>query len=113
MEVTLRLPTADPYAFIEVKSEVENIQDAVDAYHVSMNLLKGGEGLPDKEMVTFIRNMIENNGNLGTQFEKLSAEQNQWRNKIQRAINQINYKIKKEVEEVNLEAKSRSELLLE
>jgi len=48
MKTTLRLPTQDQYAFIEIEAEVSSAEDAVVAYYDAMKLIKPQEGLDTK-----------------------------------------------------------------
>jgi hypothetical protein len=52
MKATLRIPTNDPFAFIELEKEVNDTEEAVDAYNSAIAHFKpntGGSGLDTKE----------------------------------------------------------------
>lgn len=93
MKTTLRLPTQDQYAFIEIEAEVTSIEDAVVAYADAMRLIKGNaEGLPDKEFNSFLdQYLTDNSGNLEI-YTKMSLTQQHVIQEIKKALKRIAYK---------------------
>ena len=92
MKVTLRLPTQDQYAFIEVETEVLSVEQAVEGYNAAMGLLRSGEGMSDKELDTWIENMLLGDGNDADTYSKATTAQKVELHRIKRALNRIKAK---------------------
>lgn len=76
MKTTLRLPTSDQYAYIEVEIDADSIEGAVAEYKRSMSLVRGGEGIPEAEFREFLDNQALGNGkNHIDTYNKMSPEQ--------------------------------------
>ncbi len=89
MKVTLRLPTNDQYAYLEADVEVFNIEQALTEYERIMRLIKGGEGLDEKEFNSFIDAQLMGESNHIDQYEKASAEQKKFIQILKRALKRI------------------------
>lgn len=96
MKVTLRIPTADQYAFCEVELEdyptlspglIKETYDEITA------AFKQGDGLPTKELDAFIERQISGHSNHVEEYNKMSPEQQKYVQIIKRAMNRITYKI--------------------
>lgn len=96
MKAHLRLPTGDQYAYIEIETEVNSIEDAVVGYNGAMRLIKPSEGLPDKEFDAFLERQLLGEGNDVNEWEKMSPEQKKYIQANKRALNRISYKQLKE-----------------
>ena len=62
MKTTLRLPTSDQYAFIEIETEVGSVEDAVHQYNQGMAALRPTEGLPPKEWNSALDRYLQDQG---------------------------------------------------
>ncbi len=75
MKTTLRLPTNDQYAYIEIEAEVNSVDDAVVAYNDAMRLIKPQDGLPSKDFDKFLdKYLSENTGELEI-YNQMSKDQ--------------------------------------
>ena len=89
MKVTLRIPT-DQYAFIEIETEVEDKQQAVDEYNELQILANNNkEGLNTTEWARVRDNMLKTNEIDPEIIETLSKAQEWWVNQTKLAIRSI------------------------
>ena len=99
MKATLRIATKDAFCFIEAECEGTS-QEIVDQYGELYLEYHGrhktGSGITDKEMDTFVQNVLEGGTNHIDLHEKMNEEQQKTYQIIKRAIKRINYKLKKE-----------------
>lgn len=90
---TLRIPTSEPYAYIEVVIDdtPENIKEVYDYF---TNLVKVNEGLPNKEWLKVVEHYLETtelSGGAET-WAKLSKYQQDWVQETKRAIKRLKAK---------------------
>lgn len=102
IKATLRVPTADPYAYIELEQQVESAEAAVEAYNEVTQLVKGGNGLPEKEWRNFLDNMLLGESNLVDTYEQTNQEQRKIINEVKKALKRL------EAREKNLEARENN-----
>lgn len=95
MKATLRVPTQEPYSFIELELEVPDYHVAIETYRQMMESVKGGSGLSDAEFDSFIQRQISGETNHIEDYNRMSLEQQKYVQCIKRAIKRINYKVKK------------------
>lgn len=94
-EAILRVPTAEPYAYLEIK--VYNDAEAIyAAYQRFTKLIKGEEGISDSEFDQFIENQISGKGNLLGTYNRMSNEQRKYVQINKRAVSRIHYKVNKQ-----------------
>lgn len=92
MKATLRLPTKDQYAYIELETEVMSADDAVVAYNDAMRLLKPSEGLPAKEFNAFLdKYLTENTGDLET-YNRMNQQQKDVIQEIKKSFKRLKTK---------------------
>lgn len=78
--VIYRIPTQDPYAYVEIHEEVESGQ-SIDpkslygAYRGLFEAFKGRPGLPEAEYRQFIDNQLSGKGLDVNQYEKMNDYQ--------------------------------------
>lgn len=91
MKTTLRLPTQDPYAYIEVELEVQEVSEALEAYSEAMKAIKGG-GLSDKLFDAFVEKQLQGEPNQIEDLEKMNTDQRWAMQIIKRALKRIESK---------------------
>ena len=94
MKVTLRIPTNDQFAFIEIEKEVIDTMEAVDAYNEAMGHFKPNEGLPHKEWNSALDEYLTTNSlRGGTElYERMSLNQKMVMQEIKKAFKRITSK---------------------
>lgn len=101
VRVTYRVPTADPYAFIEVTQESGGKpvtpQDIKENYDGLKAAFEVGEGIPDKEFNAVVDAMMcaESVKNGTEIWPRMSAEQQAICQAIKKSSKRINSKLKK------------------
>lgn len=101
MKVIYRIPTKEPFAFVELHDDFlpENEEAAIEypkrMYLALTQAFHGGEGLEDKAYDAFIERMIKAEPNHIEEYNKMSLEQQKYVQVVKRAIKRINYQIKK------------------
>lgn len=93
MKITLRLPTKDQYAYIEVESEANSIEDAHLAYQDAMKLIQGvpSIGLPPKEWNLWLDTYLKTKTGDADKYAAMSAEQQRVIQEIKRSVKRITY----------------------
>lgn len=93
MKITLRLPTKDQYAYIEVESEADSIEDAYEAYKEAMKMIQGGNtgGLPPKEWNAWLDGYLNTKTGDAEQYAAMSPEQQRVIQEIKRSLKRITY----------------------
>lgn len=91
--VTLRLPTKDTYAYIEVELSVFDIEEAVEYYNHSMRLIRkeNGVGLPDKEFNCWLDKYLVDGTGDADQYAQMNVEQITIIQTIKRSLKRIAY----------------------
>lgn len=95
-KATLRVPTAEQYAYIELHLE-DTLEALHEAYNAATGMFKHGDGLPDSEFDHFIQKQISGEPNMMSDFNRMSPEQQKYVGIIKRAVKRINYKLNKDV----------------
>ena len=95
MKATLRLPTNHQYAFIEIETECDSIEEAHLAYEQAMAMIRN-EGLPVREWQEWLINQLLEQDNHVEQMEKLSPMQKWATHEIKKALNTIKRRNQKE-----------------
>lgn len=99
MKTTLRLPTADMYAYIEVEIDADSIEGAVTEYNRAMGLVRGGEGIPEADFRTFLDNQaMGNNKNHMETYQAMSPKQQEHVQVNKRMFARLKAKTTKEVD---------------
>ena len=90
---TIRIPTSDPYAYLEIDYEGEP-DEVVEVYREFTNLInpKDTEGLLDKEWNALTDKYLTTNTMKAEEYESLSREQKEKVQWIKRAFKRIKYK---------------------
>lgn len=96
MKTTLRLPTAEQYAYIELEIDAENIESAVAEYHNAMRAIKGGGGLDEKEYNAFIDRYLLGEKNHVEDYEKMDDKQKDFIQTIKRSLARIKARVNKQ-----------------
>lgn len=97
MKTTLRIPTSEQFAFIEIETEVSSPEDAIEAYHHATRLLKANnEGLPEKDFNTWLDKYLESNTGEMEPYTKMSKAQQEIIQIIKRSVKRIAYKNNKQ-----------------
>ncbi|HEY6021402.1 MAG TPA: hypothetical protein VIY48_16300 [Candidatus Paceibacterota bacterium] len=102
MKTTLRLPTKDPFAFIEVELEgdlqPEEIVERYGSLHGAYwNRTKAGTGLDKKTFDAMLDDYIWNGGSWKEeQFSKLNEEQQTIVQAIKRSKNRVQGRVRRE-----------------
>lgn len=89
MKTTLRLPTKDQYAYIELELEDMTVPQAVEAYESAMALLKPQEGITDKDFNAFLDRQIMGEANHVEEYNRMSDEQKKIVQTIKRTLKRI------------------------
>jgi hypothetical protein len=84
MKTKLHIPT-EQYGYVEVETEVEDIQEALALYKE----VKGGAGLAPNEYNGFIDRMLMGDENHLEDYLKMSAEQQACVQVIKRALKRL------------------------
>ena len=92
MKATLRLPTQDQYAFIEVETEVMSKEEAIESYHEAMRLLKPKEGISDRDFNAFLDRQLLGESNHVEEYQLMSQEQKNVVQAVKRALKRIEAK---------------------
>lgn len=92
MKATLRIPTKEQFAFIELEMEVDSPDAAVEAYHTTTGLFQPKSGLPDKDFNSFLDTYLESNTGDVNVYNKMSKEQQDVIQTIKRSVKRIEYK---------------------
>lgn len=93
----IRVP-AEQFAYLETDFE-GSAEEAVELYRHITALVKGGEGLPEKEFDLFIENQVSGKTNHLETYQKMSPEQQKFVQINKRAIKRA---VSKEVEKEEL-----------
>lgn len=97
MKAHLRVPT-EQYAYIEVTVEhkedsidrvIESYFSVKDAYEQKVIERQGGEGMDEKEMDTWVYNMLLGKGNDADVYQKATPAQQKELHRIKRALAKI------------------------
>lgn len=97
MKTTLRLPTRDQYAFIEIEADLPTVEDSISAYYEAMKLLKPKEGIDEKTMNIFIDNMLLGNGKNSVEiYQEMSQAQKDMVQILKRGLKRITRNDEKE-----------------
>lgn len=91
-EATLHFPT-EQYGFAEVKLLVDSPRDAIKQYELAT---RSGDGLPEKDMNTFIDNMLLGEANHVETYQKMSKSQQDTIQAIKRALKRLAARNKKQ-----------------
>lgn len=93
MKYTFRVPTQDPYAYVEVEYEDKDIPsvDIAETYTTLKNQFKVGTGLDEKLFNKFIDNQLKGIGNDIEEYNQMSSEQQNIVQTIKRAIKRVAY----------------------
>lgn len=75
MKVTLRIPTADQFAFIEPVVEVESIEEAYRMYESAISMVKVGVGLEPKEWNAVLDKYRQGKGMTADEHERMNRAQ--------------------------------------
>lgn len=98
MKIIYRIPTKDPYAYIEVEHESVGLEPEIyrKNYDELSAVFRDGDGITRQEMNEVVDSMLRGESvNGGVQlWEKMSAEQKEICQTIKRATKRINGKIK-------------------
>lgn len=94
MKITYRVPTQDPYAFVEIEMDAEPVPP--EAIHEEYEKIKAafriGEGLSEKVIDAFLEEYLSTGTVMdGTElYAEMSKEQQKWVQCIKRTIKRIN-----------------------
>lgn len=100
MKQTLRLPTADQYAYIELEIDPgedltdEMVQEAHSNYKRSINEIKGGGGLEKRAFDLFLDRYLTGEQNSVEEYMKMDETQKSIIQCIKRSKARINSRIK-------------------
>lgn len=92
MKATLRIPTKEQYAFIEIESEIESAEEAVIAYREINNLIQGGTGLVDKDFNRVIDQYLTEEKIITEDYLAMSVEQKKIIQEIKKSFKRIKSK---------------------
>lgn len=98
MKITYRIPSKDPYGYVEFEvegpTETASFTGAIDEMESLMSHKKGGEGLTDKELDLIIQNMcLGKTTTNGTElWSKATPTQKAEINRLKRALSRIKAK---------------------
>lgn len=82
---TLRIPTAEQYAYIEITVE-DTPESILDAYRDFTRKVKGSEGLQEKDFSKFIDQYLLGQSNHVEEYQKMSDEQKRTVQIIKRSL---------------------------
>lgn len=90
----LRIPTSEPYAYIEI--QVEGTVDEIFAqYQEMIKTVKGGEGLPEKEFNTVVDRYLWGDGHmLADEFAAMNLDQQDFIQRCKRSRKRAEAKTK-------------------
>lgn len=94
MKTTLRLPTQDQYAYIELEIEANSTEDAIEAYNQAMRLIKPSGGLLEAEFNVFLDKYLETSKGDVNVYNEMSKPQQDIIQTLKRAFKRIEYKNK-------------------
>ena len=96
MKGTLRIPTTESYAYIEVEVEKESAVDIISEYRRITKLVQGEFGLEDKEFNRVLDNYIWGTKTMEAhEYEGMSPSQQETIQTIKRSRKRNEYKSKK------------------
>ena len=93
MKAKIRIPTRDPYAFIELDAE-GTLEEINDTYHEMTSLHAVGGGLEPKEWNKALDTYLSTNELESDTYERMSANQKGLIQEIKRAFKRLEYKNK-------------------
>lgn len=88
-----RIPTTDPYAYVEVEMDEKDMEgrDVSDVYHSLIGQFKINGGLDAKVFNKFIDNQLNGSGNDIEEYNQMSPEQQNIVQTIKRALKRVTY----------------------
>lgn len=89
MKATLRMPTETSFAFIEIETEVESVEQAIEGYAQAMAQLKPQVGLSEKDFQVWLDNYLVNATGDAGKYAEMSPEQQNIIQNIKRATKRI------------------------
>lgn len=94
MKYTFRIPTTDPYAYVEVEMDDKDMEgrDVSDVYHSLIGQFKPSTGLDNKLFNKFIDNQLNGVGNDIEEYNQMSPEQQLVVQTVKRSIKRIEAK---------------------
>ena len=89
MKIKLHIPTEE-YGFVEIESEADSIQEAIETYSASKTLKNAsGEGLDHKEWITALDRYLSTETGETAQYVRMSDSQKLVIQEIKKAIKRI------------------------
>ena len=93
MKATLRIPTNEQFAFIEIEKEVNSSQEAIEAYNEAMGYFKASDGgLNTKEWNDCLVRYLESSEMDSDYHERMNKAQSWMIHEIDKAFNRIKNK---------------------
>ncbi len=95
MKITYRLPTKEPYSYIEIEDEATlgNVMEKIRNYEDYQRALKeedpSGSGIPDKDFNLFLDTYLKSGTGSSDVYAQMNAEQQKTIQCIKRSLKRI------------------------
>lgn len=90
MRATLRIPTKEQYAYIELEVEVENTEQAVEIYEEAVKMVNGGFGISRDEFNEALDRYLKDGTGDTEQYAQMNTEQQRVFQEIKKSIKRVN-----------------------
>lgn len=93
IKATLRIPTEEQYAYIELQMDVDSEDAAVEAYKRVTGLVKGGQGLDIKEWQSVLDEFLSTDTVIDgiSYWERMNNTQRNILQEIKKSMKRIEY----------------------